>query len=330
MYAKPFHKGSLESYRFLITGGAGFIGSNLVEYLVKYKAGLVRVVDDLSGGKLSNLDAFRDYPGFEFMEGDICDPQTCRDACKGIDFVSHQAALGSVPRSVKDPLRTNAVNISGFLNVLNAASQEPTVKRMVYAASSSTYGDSKELPKVENRIGRPLSPYAVTKLVNELYGDVFSKLHGFHSVGLRYFNVFGPRQDPGNPYAAVIPLFMKAALEGNSPLINGDGAQTRDFTFVENVVQANVKALLEAPVTQHEVFNVAFGGRTSLNELWAIIAGLADAKVVPNYGPPRAGDIRDSLADISKARNLLGYQPEIDIHEGLKIAMDWYRQQGNT
>jgi UDP-N-acetylglucosamine/UDP-N-acetylgalactosamine 4-epimerase len=325
MYEQPFHKGSIESYRFLITGGAGFIGSNLVEYLIKYKAGTVRVLDDLSGGKLSNLNAFEGYPGFEFIQGDICDPQTCRDACKGMDFVSHQAALGSVPRSVKDPLRTNAVNISGFLNVLNAASQEPAVKRMVYAASSSTYGDSKELPKVENRIGKPLSPYAVTKLVNELYGDVFSKLHGFHSAGLRYFNVFGPKQDPENPYAAVIPLFMKAVLSNQAPLIHGDGEQTRDFTFVENVVQANILAMLEAEISQHEVFNVAYGQSISLNQLWQALNELTDQHIAPEYDPPRQGDIRNSLADVSKARTTLGYEPGVDLLSGLKITLNWYK-----
>lgn len=328
MYDTPYHKGSLADYGFLVTGGAGFIGSNLVEYLVRYGAGRIRVLDDLSGGKRANVDAFSPYPGFEFIHGDICDIDTVRRACQGMDFVAHQAALGSVPRSVKDPLRSNQVNVSGFLNVLHAAAQESSVKRMVYAASSSTYGDSKELPKVEDRIGKPLSPYAVTKYVNELYGDVFSRLYGFHTIGLRYFNVFGPRQDPDNPYAAVIPLFMKAALSGTSPLIHGDGEQTRDFTFVENVVQANIKALLDVPLDGHQVVNIACGERISLNGLWTTLAGLAGTRAMPDYGPARNGDIRDSLADITKARTLLGYAPRVDLKTGLAIALEWYRENG--
>jgi UDP-N-acetylglucosamine 4-epimerase len=326
MYNTPYHEDNLESYAFLVTGGAGFIGSNLVEYLIKYGAGRVRVLDDLSGGKKENIREFSGYAGFEFLEGDICDPETCRMACQGMDYVSHQAALGSVPRSVKDPLRTNQVNIAGHLNVLYAASRESGVKRMVYAASSSTYGDSAPMPKVEERIGKPLSPYAVTKLANELYGDVFSRLYGFHTIGLRYFNVFGPRQDPDNPYAAVIPLFMKAALEGMPPLINGDGEQTRDFTFVENVVQANIKALMGKSLSRHEVYNVAYGQSITLNELWKELARLAGTGVEPRYGPPREGDIRDSLADIGKAEKFLDYHPIVDVRAGLKISLDWYRE----
>ncbi|HTJ12458.1 MAG TPA: SDR family oxidoreductase, partial [Dinghuibacter sp.] len=323
MYETAYHDGDLGSYAFLITGGAGFIGSHLTEYLARHGAGRIRILDDLSGGKRSNLP---DYEGLEFIEGDICDPETCRRACKGMDWVLHQAALGSVPRSVKDPLRTNEVNITGFLNVLQAAAQTPSVRRMVYAASSSTYGDSPELPKVEDRIGKPLSPYAVTKYVNELYADVFSRLYGFHAVGLRYFNVFGPRQDPAGPYAAVIPLFMRAAIDGTSPLINGDGEQTRDFTFVENVVQANIRALLGAPAGRHEVYNVACGGSVSLNELWTILSALAGSDAPARHGPPRDGDIRNSLADISKARKMLGYEPRIDVRTGLRIALEWYKQ----
>ena len=331
MYETRYHKDSLGQYTFLVTGGAGFIGSNLVEYLLRYGARRVRVLDDLSGGKRETIDLFASQPAFEFIEGDICDPDTCRRACEGVDFVAHQAALGSVPRSVKDPLRTNQVNVTGFLNVLQAATVEPSVRKMVYAASSSTYGDSREMPKVEDRIGKPLSPYAVTKYVNELYADVFSRLYGFHTCGLRYFNVFGPRQDPDGPYAAVIPLFIKAALEGKPPLIHGDGAQTRDFTFVENVVQANVQALLgEGLPKQHSVFNIACGQSISLNDLWRELAALAGTAAEPTYGPPREGDIRDSLADIGKARAILGYEPHIDTKTGLRLAFEWYKAHGGV
>jgi UDP-N-acetylglucosamine 4-epimerase len=327
MYEKAYHKGSLGQYAFLVTGGAGFIGSNLVEYLATFGAKRIRVLDDLSGGKRENLAAFASYPGFEFVEGDICDPEVCRRACEGMDFVAHQAALGSVPRSVKDPFRTNEVNVSGFLNILLAASREPSMKRMVYAASSSTYGDSLELPKVEDRIGKPLSPYAVSKYADELYADVFSRLYGFPSCGLRYFNVFGPRQDPAGPYAAVIPLFIRAALTGRSPLIHGDGRQTRDFTFVENVIQANVQALLSDNLPSgHEVFNIACGQSISLNDLWKELADLAGTGAAPEYGPPREGDIRDSLADIAKARTILGYTPRIGVRQGLKLALEWYQK----
>lgn len=323
MYNRPFHTTNISESRFLITGGAGFIGSNLAEYLLKYKAGHVRVLDNFSTGKRKNLEAFSDNPAFELMEGDIRDPEVCRKAMENIDYVSHQAALGSVPRSVKDPVTTNAVNISGFLNVLVAA-KDAAVKRMIYAASSSTYGDSKELPKVEERIGKPLSPYAVTKYVNELYADVFSKLYGFHTVGLRYFNVYGPRQDPYGAYAAVIPLFMKALLAEEAPVINGDGEQTRDFTFVENAVQANIKAMLVPSLSQQEVVNIAVGERTSLNMLWDRICELGNIDIKPRYGESRTGDVRDSLANVAKASELIGYNPEVKIAEGLKITLDWY------
>lgn len=242
-----------------------------------------------------------------------------------MDYVTHQAALGSVPRSINDPLRTNDVNISGFLNIL-LASKNAGVKKLVYAASSSTYGDHPGLPKVEDRIGKPLSPYAVTKYVNELYADVFSRVYGFHTIGLRYFNVFGPRQSPDGAYAAVIPLFMKAALTRQDPVIFGDGQQSRDFTFVENAVQANIKALLVEGLDNHEVINIAKGDITTLNDIWVNIRDLQHVNNKPQYKEPRQGDVRYSQADISKARDLIGYDPVFDVRQGLRITMDWYIQ----
>ena len=315
-----YHQDDLSNYKFLISGGAGFIGSHIVEYLVENNAGLVRVLDNLSTGKLENIHPFLHLPNVEWIEGDIRDYETCIAAMQGIDFVSHQAALGSVPRSVKDPITTNAVNIGGFLNILYAA-KESGIQKMVYAASSSTYGDSKELPKREPNIGKPLSPYAVTKYVNELYAGVFANLYGFNTIGLRYFNVFGPKQDPNGPYAAVIPLFIKAALNNEPPFINGDGEQTRDFTYVENAVQANIRALL-TETKEHEVINIAFGERTSLNTLWKYISELAGSRnLMPVYRENRQGDVRDSLADISKAKALIGYEPKFSILQGLKITL---------
>ena len=315
-----YHQDDLSNYKFLISGGAGFIGSHIVEYLVENNAGLVRVLDNLSTGKLENIHPFLHLPNVEWIEGDIRDYETCIAAMQGIDFVSHQAALGSVPRSVKDPITTNAVNIGGFLNILYAA-KESGIQKMVYAASSSTYGDSKELPKREPNIGKPLSPYAVTKYVNELYAGVFANLYGFNTIGLRYFNVFGPKQDPNGPYAAVIPLFIKAALNNEPPFINGDGEQTRDFTYVENAVQANIRALL-TETKEHEVINIAIGERTSLNTLWKYITGLTGRTALsPVYRESRQGDVRDSLADISKAKALIGYEPKFSILQGLKITL---------
>lgn len=325
MYENPFHSQSLENKSFLITGGAGFIGSNLVEYLLKYKAGKVRVLDNLSNGFRKNIKTFLDNPAFEVLEGDIRDLETCMKACAGIDVVLHQAALGSVPRSIKDPVTTNNVNIGGFVNMLLAA-KDQQVKRFVYAASSSTYGDSKSLPKVEDKIGKPLSPYAVTKYANELYADVFGKTYGMEIIGLRYFNIFGPKQDPNGAYAAVIPLFIDAVLKGKPPRMNGDGGQTRDFTFVENCVEANIRAALtDNPEAVNQVYNIAVGDRTSLNDLFNILKEEAGSDVVPEYGPDRAGDIRDSLADISKAQRLLGYNPQVRIREGLKQTLEWFK-----
>lgn len=313
---------------FLITGGAGFIGSNLVERLLDLGAQNVRVLDNLSNGYYVNIEQWLGNPRFEFIEGDIRDPETCRKAVEGMDYISHQAALGSVPRSVEDPVTSNGVNIGGHLNMLVAAKESPTLKRMVYAASSSSFGDSKELPKVEGKEGKPLSPYAVTKWVNELYGDVFSRVYGLHTVGLRYFNVFGPKQNPNNPYAAVIPLFMKAAMEGHSPVINGDGSNSRDFTFVENAIEANLKAMLGTEdLSQHEVVNIAVGDRTNLVELWESIAAAAGTDLQPVFGPPRAGDIPHSLASIDKAKRLFGYDPQVRLSEGIRITYEWFKKE---
>ena len=253
MYEKKYHEQDLSNYSFLITGGAGFIGSNIVEYLLKYNAKRVRVLDNFSNGYRENLTEFEANPAFDLIEGDIRDLDSCKKAMQGIDFVSHQAALGSVPRSIDDPRTTNDVNITGFLNMLIALKESETVKRMVYAASSSTYGDSVSLPKVEDQIGNPLSPYAVTKYVNELYADVFGKTYDTDAIGLRYFNVFGPKQSPKGAYAAVIPLFMQALRDNEPATINGDGEQTRDFTFVDNAVQANIKAMLFAHLLDEEI-----------------------------------------------------------------------------
>lgn len=324
MYAIKYHPEDLSQFNFLVTGGAGFIGSNIVEYLLKYGAAKVRVLDNFSNGYRENLTEFMDHPSFELLEGDIRDLETCKKAMEGIDYVTHQAALGSVPRSINDPATSNAVNISGFLNMLIALKDSTTVKRMVYAASSSTYGDSKTLPKVEANIGKPLSPYAVTKYVNELYADVFGKTYGTDVVGLRYFNVFGPKQSPNGAYAAVIPLFMQALKDNTPSKINGDGEQTRDFTFVDNAVQANIKGFFASKDASNEVFNVACGERISVNYLWESLRIAADSNLQAVYGPPRQGDVRDSLADISKAEKLLGYKPQFTVREGLKITWDYF------
>jgi UDP-N-acetylglucosamine 4-epimerase len=318
MYENKYHDKDLTSLSFLITGGAGFIGSNIVEYLLKYGAGKVRVLDNLSTGFQANVDLFTNHPNYEFVLGDIRDVEICKQAVDGMDYVLHQAALGSVPRSINDPLTTHAVNSTGFLNMLWAVKENGKVKRFVYAASSSTYGDSKELPKVEDRIGKPLSPYAITKYNNEQYADVFGKTYGVEHIGLRYFNVFGPRQSPQGEYAAAIPLFIKAVKEGKPAYINGDGEQTRDFTFVENAVQANIKAALtDKAEALNTVYNVACGERTSLNQLWNTINELNNTNIAPVYRENRSGDIRDSLASIEKNKSLLNYHPSIFLKEGL-------------
>jgi len=329
MYETKYHSGELSNHSFLVTGGAGFIGSNIVEYLLKYEAGKVRVLDNFSTGSRENIAQFLNNPAFELVDGDIRDIQVCRSVLKGIDHVSHQAALGSVPRSINDPLTTNDVNINGFLNML-VASRDQGVKSFVYAASSSTYGNHPGLPKVEDKIGSPLSPYAVTKYVNELYCDVFSKVYNFHTIGLRYFNVFGPKQSPNGSYAAVIPLFIEAALNMKAPTINGNGETSRDFTFVENVVQANIKALLPKELQQHEVFNIAVGERTTLNELWNKISELTSTNINPNYSFERKGDVKHSLADITKAKTLIEYEPGFSVKEGLKISIEWYKSNNEN
>ncbi len=313
--------------RIVVTGGAGFIGSNLVGHLLNHpEVEAVRVLDNLATGGLKNISVFESNPKFEFLQGDIRDYQTCLQAVEGMDMVSHQAALGSVPRSINDPLTTNEVNITGTLNVFTAA-KEKGVKRVVYAASSSTYGDHPGLPKVEDKTGNPLSPYAVTKLVNELYAKVYAGVYGLELIGLRYFNVFGPNQNPQGPYAAVIPLFIQAVLNNEPPLINGDGEHSRDFTFVANAVQANERALFtKNREAVNQVYNIAFGERTTLNEVFEMIKQVAGSDLAPQYGPERKGDVRHSLADISKAKSLLGYDPSFSVKEGLRIAFEWYRK----
>ncbi|MEO9483328.1 MAG: SDR family oxidoreductase [Ekhidna sp.] len=310
--------------KILVTGGAGFIGSNLIESLLDRKYQVV-CLDNLSTGFTHNIEEFFDNNNFEFVEGDILDFKLLKNLTKDVFAVSHQAALGSVPRSIKDPLTTNRVNIEGTLNVLKAC-VDNKVQRVIYAASSSTYGDSPKLPKKEHEIGNPLSPYAVTKLVNELYADVFQKVYGLNTIGLRYFNVFGPKQDPNGAYAAVIPLFMKAILSGNRPTVNGDGNHSRDFTFVANAVQANIKSI-EAPINCYNtVYNIACGERTTLNELVGFINDINGSQLDPVHGSERDGDIEHSLADISKATHALGYSPEQSVKEGLHSTIEWYNR----
>ena len=325
MYNKEFHTVDLSKYKFLITGGAGFIGSNLVEYLIKYNAGLVRVLDNLSNGYYENIKKFEGLSNFQFIQGDIRDYETCIKAVDEIDFVSHQAALGSVPRSLKDPITTNNVNIGGFLNMLNAAKLSSSLKRFVYAASSSTYGDSEASPKVEGVEGNPLSPYAVTKLVNEIYADLFFKVYDMKTIGLRYFNVFGPNQNPNNPYAAVIPIFCRTAINNETIFINGDGKTSRDFTFIENVIQANIKAMLFKELTRNEVFNVACGEQTSLNDVVSLLNKISGKNINVVYKEFRSGDIRHSKANIEKIKKQLNYTPTVFFSTGLEIVYNWYK-----
>ena len=314
--------------KILITGGAGFIGSNLCNYFLENN--IVVCLDNFSTGHRHNIEHLLSNPNFTLIEGDIRNFETCEKAVSGIDYVLHEAALGSVPRSINDPITSNAVNVSGFLNMLTAA-RNANVKRFIYAASSSTYGDSEKLPKIEEVIGKPLSPYAVTKYVNELYADVFSKTYGIETIGLRYFNVFGRNQDPNGAYAAVIPKFVAQFLNHESPVINGDGNFSRDFTYIDNVIQMNELAMLtENPEAINTVYNTAFGERTTLNELVNSLKEFLSnhdeeiANVPIIYGANRVGDIPHSLASIEKAKKLLNYQPKFSMRDGLKEAVNWY------
>ena len=310
-----FHNEDLSNLSFLVTGGAGFIGSHIAEYLLKNNAGKVRVLDNMATGLTSNLKILRSYHSFEFIEGDIRNIDTCRETCKGIQFVSHQAALGSVPRSVKEPFATNDVNVGGFVNMLHAA-VENKISQFVYASSSSVYGDEATLPKKEDRIGKCLSPYAVSKMANELYADVFSKVYNIAVLGFRYFNIFGPRQDPDGQYAAVIPLFVKAIINNETAYINGDGEQTRDFTYVENAVQINIKGML---TTNDEAKN-------KVNYLYNTIREYLQSGVDAIHVKPREGDVRNSLADMALAKELLNYTPTTKFDGGLIKTIEFFKK----
>ena len=320
-----FHSKNIASDAFLVTGGAGFIGSHIAEYLLKNGAGKVRVLDNLVNGFETNLAILKQYPAFEFMEGDIRTADTCQAACKGRDYVSHQAALGSVPRSIKEPVYFNEVNVGGFVNILKA-SVDHGIKQLVYASSSSVYGDEPTLPKKEEKTGRCLSPYAATKKTNELYAQVFADVYGLKIMGFRYFNIFGPRQDPDGPYAAVIPLFVKGILKRIPVYINGDGEQTRDFTFVENAVQINIKGMLTGnEAALNKVYNVAVGDRFSVNYLYETCKSQLNSDWEATYREPRHGDIRHSQADISLAKGLLDYQPTKNFEAGLIDTIDYFK-----
>ncbi len=316
--------------KVLITGGAGFIGSNLAKKLLKLDSiEEITVLDNLSTGYIQNINPLLTNPKFKFINGDICNFKVCLNASKGIDVISHQGALGSVPRSIKDPIASNNANINGTLNIFTAA-KENKVKRVVFAASSSTYGDSTNMPKVEDVIGKPLSPYAVTKYVVELYADVFAKTYGIEFIGLRYFNVFGPHQSPSGAYAAVIPLFINACIKNKSPKIFGDGTNSRDFTYIDNVLEANKKAIF---TNNHEainqIYNIAFGSSTSLIELFKFIANATKSNLQPDFLPNRLGDIPHSLANIDKAKKLLNYEPLVDVKTGIKNSVEWYKKNIN-
>ena len=313
-----------EGSRFLITGGAGFIGSNICEALLNMGY-FVRCLDNFSTGKRENIESFLLNKNFELLEGDIRDFDTCMKACEGINYVSNQAAWGSVPRSIELPLDYEDINIGGTLNMMEAARRQG-VKRFVYASSSSVYGDEQTLPKCEDRIGNVLSPYALTKKVCEEYGRLYTKLYGLETVGFRYFNVFGRRQDPNGFYAAVIPKFVKNLLNNEAPTINGDGKQSRDFTYIENVIEANLKGMIAPSEAAGQVYNIAYGGRVYLIDLYNKLCELMGKNITPIFGPDRAGDIKHSNADISKARELLGYDPDYDFDKGIELTIDWYRE----
>jgi UDP-N-acetylglucosamine 4-epimerase len=318
----------LTGKKILVTGGSGFIGSNLCEALLEKKNAVI-CLDNFATGKRENLTQLLKNPNFTLIEGDIRNLEDCMKATTGVDYVLHQAALGSVPRSIKDPITSNDVNVGGFLNML-VASRDNGVKRFVYAASSSTYGDSKSMPKVEAIIGKPLSPYAVTKYVNELYADVFSKTYGLETIGLRYFNVFGRKQDPNGAYAAVIPKFVSQLMAGESPVINGDGNYSRDFTYIDNVIQANLLSLVADAKAINTVYNVAFGDRNTLKDLMGYLKEYLSefdaniANVAVKHGPNRVGDIPHSHASVDKAKQMLNYNPQFSLQQGLKEAVHWY------
>ncbi|MBK7122589.1 MAG: SDR family oxidoreductase [Chitinophagaceae bacterium] len=325
--SNTFHTKDLSGSSFLITGGAGFIGSHIAEYLLKHGAKKVRVLDNLSNGFQSNLDILRKFPAFEFLEGDIRNAETCQQACAGMDYVSHQAALGSVPRSIKEPVYFTEVNVTGFANILKAA-VDNNIKQLVYASSSSVYGDDPGLPKQENKTGNCLSPYAATKKTNELYAQVFADVYGIKLMGFRYFNIFGPRQDPDGAYAAVIPLFVKNILNRTPVFINGDGGQTRDFTFVDNAVQVNIKGMLTGnPEALNKSYNVAIGENFSVNYLYSACTEYLQSDFAATYREPREGDIRDSLADISLVKELLGYQPGKKFKDGLEETIEFFKKK---
>ncbi|MFZ1528402.1 MAG: SDR family oxidoreductase [Ferruginibacter sp.] len=321
-----FHDKDISESAFLVTGGAGFIGSHIAAYLLKNGAAKVRVLDNMSNGFDSNLAVLKQYAAFEFIDGDIRNQETCQLACQGIDYVSHQAALGSVPRSIKEPVYFNEVNVGGTVNMMKAA-VDNKVKQFVYASSSSVYGDEATLPKQENRVGKCLSPYAATKKTDELYAQIFADVYGLKLMGFRYFNIFGPRQDPDGPYAAVIPLFVKGILKQTPVYINGDGEQTRDFTFVDNAVQVNIKGMLTNNTDAlGKAYNVAVGESYSVNYLYSACQQQLGSNWEATYREPRAGDIRHSLADISLARNLLGYQPTRRFEEGLIETIQYFKK----
>ncbi|MDX2190101.1 MAG: SDR family oxidoreductase [Bacteroidota bacterium] len=327
MFENRFHNNDISRTSFLVTGGAGFIGSNIVRYLIDNGAGLVRVLDNFATGYLENIIPYSQNKNFELKKGDIRNEDDCSEATKDIDVVFHTAALGSVPRSLANPMLTNEVNASGFVNILFACHNNG-VKRIVFSSSSSIYGLNKDLPVKESYLPMPISPYAVSKYTNELYAQVFQRNYGLEFIGLRYFNVFGPNQNINGPYAAVIPVFINSILEGKSPVINGDGFTSRDFTFVENVVQANVKAALtNNKEAVNQIYNISGGHMVSLNETFWNIVHRLESNIKPKYGPERKGDIKNSLADISKAKKLLNYQPTINFEQGMEITIDWFKEK---